>query len=556
MPIMRVRDIGAKGVIKDLPSFDLPSSAWTDSNNVRFIANRIEKIGGFFPVLYENMPDEAPLAILSRNNSQDQLYATKDSIYLVNGRNHYNVSKLHKNESGEDVPYSYHAIPESTWYYTTLSNSIVMNTPLDNPQGLTPGADKFSDIPGWGIPNKSSPNTKVDWKAGRIRAYKNYLVALDLTEAGVGYPQRVRWSDISYVNGLPTNWYQDSETNDGGFNDLSDANGRIVDGLPLRDSFVVYTDQETYLMEYIGGINIFQFKKLFSESGILAPECVAEFEQKHFVITKDDIFVHNGSSKQPVASGRVKQYLIEEISSTNPYATKVFAYTPRKEIWITYVGPGQKSETNSDLGWTCNKCAIWNWEWDTWYFTDIPPSFDINLAPPPEVDTLMWEEFSEEDDYWDSTKWKDEQWSILGKDFVRRIPYIASSDKCLYTIDTGEDQVRRVGGKEVRKPVVASLTRYQLDMDEVVESIRSHKFIKHITPQIRGNGEIHCYVGGSNNSTQEPTWDNYQIFDIEEDVKIDAFSNNRYPAIRFMDFGKGSWSFQGYDIDFVVEGVR
>ena len=552
MPLMKIRNVGGKGVIKDLPSFDLPPEAWSDSNNVRFIAGRVEKIGGFFPVLLDNMPKETPLAILSRNNTQDQIYGTKDSIYLVNGRTHSNASKLKE----DGTPHKYEALPESTWYYTTLSNSIVMTTPLENPQGLTPYTDKFVDLPGWGIPSSRNPEVKVDWKAGKVRAFKNYLIALDMIEAGVSYPQRIRWSDISYVNGLPTNWYQDSETNDGGFNDLSDANGRIVDGLPLRDSFVVYTNQETYLMEYIGGINIFQFKKLFSESGLLAPECVAEFEQKHFVITKDDIFVHNGSSKEPVASGRVKQYLIEEISSTNPLATKVFAYTPKKEIWITYVGPGQSLDTNPDLEWTCNKCAIWNWEWNTWYFTDIPPSFDINLAPPPDVETMEWEEFSEEDDYWDSSKWKDEQWAVLGKDFVRRIPYIASADGYLYTIDTGEDQVRIIDGKERRKPVVAELERTQLDMDELVESTRKHKFIKHITPQFRGNGQIHCYVGGALNATQYPDWDNYQIFDIEEDVKVDAFSNNRYPAVKFVDYGKGSWSFQGYDIDFVVEGDR
>lgn len=556
MPIMRVRNVGSKGVIKDLPSFDLPAEAWSDSSNVRFIAGRVEKIGGFFPVLNEGMPEKTPLAILSRNNTQDQIYATNDSIYLVNGQTHLNISKMHTDSSGVETEYKYSADPENTWYYTTLSNSIVLNTPLENPQGLTPGNANFEDLPGWGSPNKDSPERKIDWKTGRIRAFKNYLVALDLNEGGVEYPQRVRWSDISYVNSLPTNWFQDSATNDGGFNDLSDANGKIVDGLPLRDSFVIYTNQETYLMEYVGGMDIFQFKKLFSSSGILAPECVAEFEQKHFVITKDDIFVHNGSSKEPVASGRVKQYLIDEISSTNPYATKVFAYTPKKEIWITYVGPGQGSEIKGDLEWTCNKCAIWNWEWDTWYFTDIPPSFDINLAPPPDTETKNWDEFSEEDDYWDSSKWKDEQWSILGKDFVRRIPYIASADGCLYTIDTGEDQVRLIDGEEVRRPVVASLTRTHLDMDEMVESIRSHKFIRFITPQFRGTGDVHCYVGGSNNPTQEPTWDNYQLFDIEEDVKIDAFSNNRYPAVRFIDFDKGSWSFQGYDIDFVVEGVR
>lgn len=682
MPIMRVRGIGSKGVVKDLPSFELPPEAWSDAKNVRFIANRIEKMGGYFPVLTDGMPDEPPLAILTRNNTQDQIYGTKEHIYMVNGRQHLNVSKksvnpawfadevrnpkydpnqeipnpaydnretisnpnfdtskpVDENETiddpnnpGTEIPnpdynparvpnpkydnretianpdydpvekipnpdkpddydpatpqfidYKYNATPESTWYYTTLSNAVVMNTPLENPQGLVPYKDAFEEIPGWGWPSKNkrpdpeNPKERPprDWKAGRVRSYRNYLVALDMTEGGVNLPQRVRWSNVAYVNELPPDWIEDDEARDGGFNDLTDANGKIVDGMPLRDSFVIYTDQETYLMEYVGGILIFQFKKLFSDTGILAPECAVEFEQKHFVIAKDDIFVHNGSSKQPVAAGRIKQFLIDEISSVNPQATKVFAYTPQKEIWITYVGPGQTwsneaggPDNDHDILWQCNKCAVWNWEWDTWYFFDLPSSYDVNMAPPPDLITKEWDDYSDPDvDYWGSAEMEHERWSELGKDFIKRVPYVASPDRCLYTVDVGQNQVTwtevlnpdgsHSGFVEKTSPVVAEMYRSHLDMDEAVENTRSHKFIRHITPQFRGEGSIHCYVGGSPNPTQEPTWDNWQIFDIEEDVKIDAFSNNRYPAIKFSDFGQGEWSFQGYDIDFVVEGIR
>lgn len=629
MPIMKVRNIGGKGVVKDLPAFDLPPDVWNDSRNVRFVANRVEKMGGYMPVLMDGMPEEAPLAITSRNNTQDQIYGTSKGLFMVQGRQHIDVSKKLENpdykppkipnpnydsnipedpvdnpkeipnpdydpDIPKDLPYEYDAAADSTWYYTTLSNAIIMNTPRENPQGLVPYKQDFEEIPGWGYPSKNSrPGSdgavQLDWKAGRIRSFRNYLIALDMVEGGVNLPQRVRWSNVAYVNELPPDWIEDDESRDGGFNDMTDANGRIVDGIPLRNSFVIYTDQETYLMEYVGGILIFQFNKLFSDSGILAPECAVEFDQKHFVISKDDIFVHNGSSKQAVASGRVKQFLIDEISSVNPLATKVFAYTPRKEIWISYVGPGQTlpdvrdpdQHYNRDLPWTCNKCAVWNWEWDTWAFYDIPPSFDINMAAPPDLTSKEWDEFDGEvgpdaplpedqvpppEDWWDAPKWEYEQWSELGKDFIKRIPYVASPDKCLYTVDTGEEGIRwlekfnpdgtHLEFVEKRTPVIAELVRTHLDMDEMVENTRSHKFIKHITPQFRGNGEVHCFVGGSQTATEEPSWDNWQIFDLEEDVKIDAFSNNRYPAIKFVDLGKGTWSFQGYDIDFVVEGNR
>ncbi|MGL5016253.1 MAG: hypothetical protein ACRC6V_18535, partial [Bacteroidales bacterium] len=310
MPIMKVRGIGSKGVVKDLPSFDLPPEVWSDAKNVRFVASRVEKMGGYMPVLMDGMPDEPPLAITSRNNTQDQVYGTSNGLYLIQGRQHLNVSKKEDNPLYEppkipnpnfddtkpedpvtnpkeienpkydaDIPkflnYKYDAASDSTWYYTTLSNAIVMNTPRENPQGLVPYKADFDELPGWGYPLKNKrPGdegaVQVDWKAGRIRSFRNYLIALGMVEGGVDMTQRVRWSNVAYVNELPPDWIEDDESRDGGFNDMTDANGRIVDGVPLRDSFVIYTDQETYLMEYVGGILIFQFKKLFSDSGVLA----------------------------------------------------------------------------------------------------------------------------------------------------------------------------------------------------------------------------------------------------------------------------------------------
>lgn len=559
MPILRVRNIGSKGVITDLPSFELPPEGWTNARNLRFVANRVEKVGGYFPVLTEGMPAKPPLAILYRNNTSNQLFGTEDALYMTSGRQHLNVSKLidPNGGTGDANIFKYSASPDSTWYYTTLSNAVVMNTPRDVPQGFISSESRFKDLPGWGYPTGPT-GPLVDWRCGRLRSYRNYLIALDMTEGGINLPQRVRWSNVAFVNQLPPDWIENDEAKDGGFNDLTDANGRIVDGIPLRDSFVIYTDKETYLMEYVGGLLIFQFKKLFSDAGILAPECAVEFEGKHFVITQDDIFVHNGSTRQPIASARTKKFLIEEISSTNPLATKVFAYTPAKEIWVTYVGNGQTDPDNPDLSWTCNKCAVWNWEWDTWTFFDIPPSYDVNMAPPPDLTTPEWADMTDPEDYWDSAKWQSYQWSTLGKDFVKNVPYIASPDGCLYTLDIGKEQLKFVKSTQTvsKQPVIAELLRTHLDMDEMVENIRMCKFIKTITPQFRGTGQINCYIGGSDNPTEEPTWDNYQLFDIETDIKIDGYSNNRYPAIKFVDLSEGEWSFQGYDIDFVVEGNR
>lgn len=562
MPIYKVRGVGQAGVVKDTPPFESPSNIWSDANNVRFLRNSISKMGGYLPVLTEDMPEETPLAVLQRGNTDSLIYGTESSLYRVDGMTHLNISKEvdsgEKDDEGNPImtPFKYNAAPESTWYYTTLSNSIVMNNIIDVPQGLTPIDDKFKDLPGWGYP--LGPEGKsVTWRCGRIRAFKNYLIALNMVEEGREFPQRVRWSNVSYVNDLPPDWIENDINKDGGFNDLSDSIGKIVDGLPLRDSFVIYTDQETYVMDYIGGGLIFNFKKLYSDSGLLAPECAVEFEGKHFVISQDDIFVHNGSSRQPVASGRVKEFLIDEISSVNPAATKVIALPHTKEVWICYVGPGATGENN--IGWSTNKAAVWNWEFDTWSFYDLPRSFDINLALPPDRDARHWEEYTEENrDEWEAMYREEEQWESFGKDFVRKVLWVASEDSCLYLLDEGPyiKTYNKEDKSTTTSPLVAFVERTHLDFDDAVESTRAYKMIRGITPQFQGTGTITIFLGGSANATAFPRWEEDQRFDIDVDVKSDFRNTERYPCIRFVDYGLGEWRFSGYDIDFLVSGNR
>ncbi|MGL5016120.1 MAG: hypothetical protein ACRC6V_17845 [Bacteroidales bacterium] len=562
MAIYKVRGVGSAGVIKDTPPFENPSNVWTDANNVRFLRNSIEKMGGYLPVLTEDMPEEIPLAVLQRGNTDSLIYGTETSLYRVDGMTHLNISKEVKvdpDDTSDDPPmkpFTYSAAPESTWYYTTLSNSIVMNNIIDVPQGLTPLDDKFKDLPGWGYP-LGLEGKHVTWRCGRLRAFKNYLVALNMVEEGREFPQRVRWSNVSYVNDLPPDWIENDISKDGGFNDLSDSVGKIVDGVPLRDSFVIYTDQETYLMDYIGGTLIFNFKKLYSDSGLLAPECAVEFEGKHFVISQDDIFVHNGSSRQPVASGRVKDFLIDEISSVNPAATKVVALPHTKEIWICYVGPGATGENN--IGWSTNKAAVWNWEFDTWSFYDLPRSFDINLALPPDRDARNWSEYTEENrDEWEAMAREEEQWESFGKDFVRKVLWVASEDGCLYLLDEGA--FIKTYNKETKEttssPLVAFMERTHIDFDDAVESTKAYKMIRGIVPQFQGTGVITVFLGGSSNATSFPRWEENSRFDIDADVKVDFRNTERYPCIRFIDYSLGEWRFAGYDIDFLVSGNR
>lgn len=570
MAIYRLRGVGNKGVNTDIPPFDLPADTWSSGTNVRFQAGRMQKVGGCQAAILKGMPDEIPLAVTQRPISETLIYGTDKYLWRAEGVTHKNISKLK-----DGVPYQYEVSPQSSWDYTTLSNVVIFNTPLEDPQGLSPTEEIFSTLPGWGIGNKTG-GTQRNWKTNRIRAYKNYLLCMGTIEDGVDYKQRVRWSDVAYVGALPSNWYEDSDVNDGGFNDLTDSSSHIIDGRPLRDSFIVYTNRDTFAMDYVGGTMIFNFRKIFSDSGILAPNCAIEFEGQHFVISEEDIFVHNGSTRQSVATGRIKDQLMKEISSVNYLATKVYSYPTRKEIWITYVAPGTTSSNENELpedNYACNKAAIWSWEYDTWSFAELPNIYDIGMGIRPDVDSRAWDLMcgtenqpvpADCDDIWNGASHNEEVWEEFAQTFTRHQMFAPSNDRCFYMLDQGyyfekfnHDMAGTDPTKKVtRKPVVCEVVKQAIDFDDQQQDISYHKWWRAIYPQMSGKGTVRFFIGGSNNPYEPPDWDSTQLFEIGEDYKVDCFSNYRYAAIKIQDASEGDWNMTGYDVEYFMEGNR
>lgn len=554
----RVRGLGEVGVIKDVPPYELPPNAWSDAFNVRFKRTHIEKMSGYLPAYTATKPDGTPLLSLEITDSKKKLIAYPDSIYSLIGTSYTKINGLNASGSGE---LAYQASFQNPWYSTILSNCVVFNNLHDNPQGLLPLSDRLVTLPKWGIGTRNqdgTDGTAVDWKCHKIRAYKQYLIALNMIENAVEMPQRVRWSDVAYINQLPTNWYENYESSDGGFNDLTDCESGIQEGLPLRDTFMIYTNKETYMMNYVGGVDVFSFSKLFSDSGVLAPSCVVGFEGKHFVISQSDIFVHNGSDKTPVASNRVKQYLIDEISRVNPSATRLVAMPTQKEIWVCYVGTGGDTSAGLDLDRACNRAAVWNWEFDTWSFYDLPNVYDISVMTAPSTDTVEWSSFTDTDAWDHSHADAQKAWRNAGSDFARQAIYTCSQDKCLYVLDLGSYVSRWDDTTKSTKstPVVCYVERSAMDLDEVVEDTLRYKLITQVTPQINGTGNLTLNIGGAHDPNLTPKYSEFYNYDIQNDVKYDTLANYRYPAIRFTDNGAGNWRFTGYDIDITEGGTR
>lgn len=193
----------------------------------------------------------------------------------------------------------------------------------------------------------------VSSTATAVRAFKNYLVALDGDD--------VYWTDAAEPGAFPTTMAA-SATNDAGQSPLAETPGNLVDCLPLGEVNILYKRDSIWVMRYIGGNDVFSFSRLPGSDGLYAPWCVVDTPVGHVFVTQNlDIRIHAGGASKSIADGRVRKFFASDFDYADTYLYKrLFVTTnPEKsEVWICYPTVG------SDTG--CDKALVWNWESDTW----------------------------------------------------------------------------------------------------------------------------------------------------------------------------------------------
>lgn len=481
------------------------------------------------------------------------------------------------------VQKDYDAFDDYPWYHAIISNCAVATTHYETPQVKEFDSEYFTDLPGWGeqtvVDADGNPSVKkYNWKCERVRAFNNRLFALNMRESNASgvtthYPLRLRWSNFAEENKAPQLWddyaYDRAVSSDlaanivgqtealengyAGYIDLADSNGSLLDVLPLKDYLFVYTEFETYIGSPTN--NTYQplmFKKLFNDSGILAPECVVEVEGGHFVVTQNDVILHNGASKKSIASNRVKNMLINEICLVNPIATRVHLHQDKKEVWVLYVGPGEPKES-----FACTKAAVWNYEFDTWSFRTIPYSYCIGLVDPPVLERgPIWADFQEIT--WDDPSIDKLVWRKDATNFRQRVTIIGSFLKGFYQVDIGAlDYIYdRTNDVVIEKPLEMRLERTGIDFDNVTNEW-NQKHINRFRPQVTGTGTYTFEAGGSQFSNEYGHNHSTKEFRVGVDRHVAVRLNHPYLFYNVIDNDVNSnASMNGLTIEFAVGGRR
>jgi hypothetical protein len=382
------------------------------------------------------------------------------------------------------------------------------------------------------------------------------MLALGLTEGSTSYPNRVRFSDITLANQVPGSWDATDTTKSAGFNDLVQLRTPIVDGATLGSNFLIYSSDQVWLMEFVGGTFIFNFRKVFDDAGVINQNCILEVEGKHYVFDTDDIYVNDGITRQSICDNRVRDYIFNGIDMSLQEACFVMHVADLEEIYFCYHTGDDLAVYGEVSG--CNRAAVYNYRSDTWSFVDLPNVTSGSLA---NIDTVTT--YASSSLTYDSTGGT---YHSQESKFTRYPVMVSKKDTTagitsprllgLDLVDSGTLNLPET--TEVNKPMYLERTGIDLDQEAQLP-ISSYKVINKIFPQITTPATEHEFTftfGAADLAPDAPAYGSSVTFDNSTDHKLDTRIAGRYLSYKVETPTIKDFTLSGMDVNIVPTGRR
>jgi hypothetical protein len=223
------------------------------------------------------------------------------------------------------------------WEFAQWGDWLLAVNGTTAPQRLSLGASAAVDLGG-------SPPA-----ASHIAIVRNFVVLGNIS----GSPQSVQWSGIE----APETWTGD-QTNLADSQELVGDHGQVQKVIG-GEYGLIFMERAVYRMTYAGLPYIFQFDKLGSPVGALAPQSVVNVGQRVWFLSENGFYYHNGVEETPIGRGKVDRYFLGDLSEAN--AHRVFgAADPRNQI-VVWLYPSNSSANGSP-----DSLIIYNWALDKW----------------------------------------------------------------------------------------------------------------------------------------------------------------------------------------------
>lgn len=508
-----ITNVDKPGFVNDLPAITLPDGAWSDSRNVKYRDNAAEKTQGYSQVFGALSATAIWAAPITDGTNYFWAYGSNTVMYATDGATHANITGSITLGATDDLNYS----------GGPFHGYLLVNDGVAIPQSWTPGlGNDLVSLTAW-----PAITCRV------MRPFKDFIFAFRISDGLTYNPRLLRWSDRAAPSALPLSWDYADPTNQAGINELAQTQDSIVDALPLRDSLMIYKENYTWMADYIGGDDIFSFRQVFSQIGLLTERCALAIGSQHLVWTDQDIVLHDGNNAQSILDKRARRWLFSRINQAA--FKRCFAVADFRERTAYFCFP------ESGHSWPSLKLC-WNWTDDTLHVEDMGGEktwADTGIIP------SAGTTFDSDSGTFDAAAggFDDENYSPFAG-------YMLTTDATApraYQCNTGET----FNGSAMT--VYAERNALPIKRD-LIEMARVHRMY----PKLTGTpgDSINFYFGVRTSQVASVQWYGPYPFTIGTDYKIDVRLTGRLIDFRLEYTGSHTFRFHGMDIDFDRAGMR
>jgi hypothetical protein len=371
MSVTPIKNLGQGGMNKDTEAILLPPNVFTDAYNVRFRNGSVGTILG-----------ESAFLTAANTPEKGMHWRRPDAGYTVLAYNGY-INRYAANGTATAMLASA-GYAGSVWQTDQFGAgyAILFNNGVDTPL-YSLYADPVANLtlqpfPGWNYAVGLTVTAKV------IKSFNYSLVAANLTlNDGVtvtSAPSTVRISVQAAIGSFPTIW-EPGLTTDTADEFEVNTTSPILDLNELRGQMFIYSSDSIHVLSLANGIaSIRPYSRGY---GVLAQDCIAEFDGQHFVVDRNDIYTHNGSGKiTSIAYGRVRDFFFGDINDTYANKTHVVKNTAFKEMWVCYVSTANVTSKP-------DKALVYNYQEDNWTVRALPNT--VSMFPSPNLSGATWQ---------------------------------------------------------------------------------------------------------------------------------------------------------------------
>ena len=353
-----INQIGSPGIIYDVPAHSLGPTAWTDGSNIRFGEDGVESFLGDQPTFSTASVSPLWIQFFPPITGPRWVYTTLTEAWCYQGSTHTEITRA----SGD-----YNAIATERWHSTMFNGIGILNNTIDVPQMWTDidSTTALADLTNW-------TSTR---RCKSLKSFKNFLVALYMTDSSVARPYRILWSDSADTGTVPGSWDSTDPTTDSREFDLAETSDYLVDQLALGDVNIIYKENSTWGMQYIGPPFYFRFWKILSKNGMLHRDCVVNVPFGHCVVTQDDIIVHSGAIEQSesIVDAKMRNWIFNTIDPDNFKNSFLLANPRSNEVLFFFPESG---ETYASIA------VVWNYKYKSLGIRELSATIPFGSSGP------------------------------------------------------------------------------------------------------------------------------------------------------------------------------